>query len=137
MRTISSAILTVFFSFSAMAASASESYVCSTQLPQGTAEVTIENGLGVGQQIKLNFYNQARNQNYVGTLKVASSTENNGQTEILAQGVVLAYEAHPAISVSLQGSIDSASGDVTLQLYAGGDRRIELGYGNILRCQKQ
>lgn len=117
---------------------ASEQYICSAELPKGEVEVVVENNLAVGQQISLRFHHSASNQIYKGTLAVVASQNN----DFLAQGRIHAFEPNPSIEVSLNGTLDPNSNETqTLQLYAGSndqvDKRIEYGYGNVLRCHKQ
>lgn len=128
-------LLTVLLSTAAMA---SEQYICSAELPQGEAQVIVQNDLSVGQQIYLRFYHRASNQTYQGTLAVTASQNN----DFLAQGRIHAFEPNPSIEVSLTGTLDPNNNETqTLQLYAGSndqvDKRIEYGYGNVLRCHKQ
>ena len=131
MRTLLVSIFAMFLSLSAKAA---ESYNCSAFLPQGEASIIIQDEVGGVQKVKLAFSNKSRNQIYVGTLKVIENSRNG----LVAAGNILAYEAHPVIEVNLTGSLKPGPrGVVTFQLYAKGDRRIELGYGNILHCVRQ
>lgn len=127
--------LTVLFSMSAMA---SEQYLCSAQAPQGQVQVVVQNDLSAGQHIYLRFYHIANNQYYVGTLNVTASEANT----FVASGKLGAFEPNPSIDVAVNGTLDPNSNEVqTLQLYARSngkiDRRLEQGFGNVLRCQKQ
>ena len=128
MRNLAFGILTMLVSLSAMADTITAHYDCSTTLPSGSAEVIVfDSG-----KITLHFYNQSGNQTYTGVLQVNSSEAG----QFIAAGNVTAYEMHPVIPVSLYGSTSLAD-EESFQLYAGADRRIEFGYGNILHCKKQ
>jgi len=117
---------------------ASVQYICSAQAPQGNEQMVVQNDLSAGQQIYLRFHHTANNQYYVGTVTVQAS-ENSDFT---ASGKVRGFEPNPSIDVILNGTLDPNNNEVqTLQLYARSnnkiDHRLEHGFGNILRCQKQ
>lgn len=135
MRKFVFGFLTILLSTSAMA---SESYICSAEAPKGEVSLVVENTLTTGQKITFRFHHYGRNQFHVGHLTISA----NEGSDFIATGRAVAYEPNPSSDIFLSGSLNPNYNEIqTLQLYASSngeiDRRIEYGFGNILRCKKQ
>lgn len=130
MRIFGLFLLINFFSISSLAA---EIFNCEARLPQGTAQIIAQEGIQEGGVLNLAFKHHGQNQFYVGKLRVVSTAGES----FLAQGFLRTFDRHPVMQIFLSGnSSPDINGVINFQIYANGNRRMDFGFGNVLRCVK-
>jgi hypothetical protein len=130
-------LVIVLLPLSAHVAQASELYHCKNNLPSGESTLVVTDVKGVPSFINLKIHNNSLNADFDGVFTVSyfvsGSVPNDG---IVANGAFTINKEH--ISAVIQGSLTpNENGDVFLSVGAGGDERIEYGYGLTLACKKQ
>ena len=127
-------VLSVSFFSVAEAAKLDQAYFCEAELPKGEALVVIRNKK-VLSEVSVNFFNEALDREIPGDFKFNSHNFDPKKPYIVADG--LYKDGKSLIMGSIQGSLIPSDNDqVTLMLMAGGDHRIEYGFGNRLTCEK-
>lgn len=105
-----------------------------TNTPDGEFSLIVKYGASGPTLIDVKFHNTHLNEDFVGTFQVTQyQSSNHG---LAGNGVLKGLGAN--IDASIQGSLSSGqAGALHLSIYAGGDDRIEFGYGLHLICKAQ